>query len=124
MEKTKRPLVGATPPTAWNVAKLPTRPANYRAPNAGGLARTVDGTGRDIGEAVPVRGAKRLTQVLGGQWLEAGSAPCPVCHTPGMVITQDSSGTVSVACPENCDPASIHAALLNLGFAVTEMWVS
>jgi hypothetical protein len=124
MANTKKLLAERNPPAVSYKEKQYPKPADYKPPPWTGKARTLDAAGRYIGETAPVKGAKRLTQAIAGQWIEVGIARCPVCNTPGMVITQDSGGTVNVVCPANCHPADISDALLALGITVTSMWVS
>ena len=120
METTKKPPTLDPSVAAYQESS---KRADYRPILRGGKVRIIDGTGRYIGEAVPIRGAKRLTLAIRGNWQEFGSACCPVCGVPQMVITADSQGVITVVCPAKCHPADIYEALLNLGIATT-MWVS
>jgi hypothetical protein len=124
MANTKKLLAERNPPAVGYKEKQYPKRADYKPLSRAGKARTLDATGRYVGEVALVKGAKRLTKALGGLWREAGAARCPACGRPGMVITQDSSGIVNVVCPEKCAPADIHEALLERGIGVADMWVS
>jgi hypothetical protein len=124
MDKTKKLLADCAPPAVGYKEKQYSQHTNYSPLPRRGKVRAFDAAGRYVGDTISVRGARRLTQAIAGKWIEVGIARCPCCDAPGMVITQDSGGTVSVDCPEKCEPASIHAVLLKLGIAVTDMWMS
>lgn len=115
--KNEKPTARADAPLAAYQEKHSKR-ANYKPCGEHGQPRTVDGN------VAIIKSARRLVSRLGGQWWEAGVAQCPCCNTPGMAVSQDSHGIISVDCPEKCDPSDIHAALLKRGIGVADMWVS
>ena len=115
----KRPLVGATPPTA-NDLNNTKKPKNFTPRRRCRLALLID-----EGDAILIQSALRLTAVLGGVWEGAsGTASCPCCRAAGMTVVQDGVGSIIATCPHACNRADIWDALVAQDIVVNNMRLS
>jgi hypothetical protein len=89
---------------------------HYTPPNSGSLPSKNDG------EPIRITTAQQLALLMGGRWFEGcdhGSARCPACGKPGLLIFQCEGG-IRISCREECPPVAIYWALRALGLAVAE----
>ncbi len=115
MDTTKKPTARAGAPLAAYEEKHSKRP-NYKPHPRGGLARSIDGTGRCIGEPIQVRSAEHLTQLLAGTWSgKKGVATCPWC---GFSIGQLSETIIGTCCHGGCMTRETDAGLHALGIYI------
>jgi hypothetical protein len=118
MRKTEPPE-GRYPHPAAKERPLRKRP-EYRPLHQGVLLLKVDDN------PLLIVSAKQLVLLLAGRWWEGcdhGSARCPLCRKPGLLVSQCNGVGISLYCREGCAPAAIHKALRSIGLATGELWL-